>query len=135
MTTGAAVLAERLGLGDEELLTIVDADPLTVMTGDLEHRPEIPILLALTEDIDESVLRRWLRTEGPSGRPLDLLLARDFPTFENAVEDLRNRGLVLRARKGVRPSIRSFWPRTRAATGSTVDDVAAEHGRAIAGSA
>jgi hypothetical protein len=99
VTTGAAVLAERLGLGDEELLTIVDADPLTVMTGDLEHRPEIPILLALTEDIDESVLRRWLRTEGPSGRPLDLLLARDFPTFENAVEDLRNRGLVLRARK------------------------------------
>jgi hypothetical protein len=97
MTTGAAVLAERLGLSDDELLTIVDADPLTVMAGDLEHRPEIPILLTLTEDIDESVLRRWLRAEGPKGRPLDLLLARDFPTFEDAVEDLRNRGMIIRA--------------------------------------
>jgi hypothetical protein len=99
MTTGAAVLSERLGLTDDELLTIVDADPLSVMTGDLEHRPEIPILLALTEDIDESVLRRWLRAEGPNGRPIDLLLARDFPTFEDAVEDLRNRGMVLRANR------------------------------------
>ena len=99
MTTGAAVLAERLGLSDDELLTIVDADPLTVMAGDLEHRPEIPILLTLTEDIDESVLRRWLRAEGPHGRPLDLLLARDFPAFEDAVEDLRNRGMVLRANR------------------------------------
>ena len=99
MTTGAAVLSERLGLTDDELLTIVDADPLSVMSGDLEHRPEIPILLALTEDIDESVLRRWLRTEGPNGRPIDLLLTRNFPTFEDAVEDLRNRGMVLRARK------------------------------------
>ena len=97
MTTGAAVLSERLGLSDDELLTIVDADPLSVMAGDLEHRPEIPILLALTEDIDESVLRRWLRAAGPRGRPLDLLLARDFPAFEDAVEDLRNRGMILRA--------------------------------------
>lgn len=99
MTTGAAVLAERLGLTDDELLVIVDADPLTVMTGELDHRPEIPILLALTEDIDVSVLRRWLRAEGPQGRPLELLLTRDFPTFETAVEDLRNRGMVIRARK------------------------------------
>jgi hypothetical protein len=100
MTTGAAVLSERLGLTDEELLRIVDADPLSVMAGDLEHRPEIPILLALTEDIDEAVLRRWLRAEGPSGRPVDLLLARDFPAFEDAVEDLRGRGLVIRANRG-----------------------------------
>ena len=99
MTTGAAVLSERLGLTDDELLTIVDADPLSVMAGDLEHRPEIPILLALTEDIDESVLRRWLRASGTSGRPLDLLLARDFAAFEDAVEDLRSRGMVLRARR------------------------------------
>ena len=98
MTTGAAVLAERLGLSDDELLTIVDADPLSVMTGDLEHRPEIPILLALTEDIDESVLRRWLRAEGPNGRPIELLLNRDFPAFEDAVEDLRNRGMIIRAK-------------------------------------
>jgi hypothetical protein len=100
VNTGAAVLSERLGLSDEELLTVVDADPLSIMTGDLEHRPEIAILLALTEDIDASVLRRWLRAEGPAGRPIDLLLVRDFPAFEDAVDDLRNRGMVLRARRG-----------------------------------
>ena len=104
MNTGAAVLAERLGLTDEELLAVVDSDPLSVMAGDLDHRPEIPILLALTEDIDEAVLRRWLRTEGPKGRPLDLLLARDFPAFEDAVEDLRTRGMVLRANRPQPPT-------------------------------
>ena len=98
MNTGAAVLTERLGLTDDELLTVLEADPLSVMTNDLDHRPEIPILLALTEDIDESVLRRWLRAQGPKGRPLDLLLTRDFPAFEDAVEDLRNRGMIIRAR-------------------------------------
>jgi hypothetical protein len=98
VNTGAAVLSERLGLSDEELLTVVDADPLSVMAGDLDHRPEIPILLALTEGIDEAVLRRWLRAQGPAGRPLDLLLGRDFPAFEDAVEDLRNRGMIIRAK-------------------------------------
>ena len=96
--TAAAVLAERFGLDDDELLRVLDADPLSVVAGELEHRPEVPILLALTEDIDAAVLRRWLRATGPHGRPLDLLLARDFAAFEDAVDDLRGRGLVLRAR-------------------------------------
>ena len=100
MDTGAAVLAERLGLDDEELLTVLDADPLSVVSGELEHRPEVPILLTLTEELDESVLRRWLRATGPSGRPLDLLLARDFAAFEDAVEDFRGRGFVLRGGGG-----------------------------------
>ena len=98
MNTGAAVLAERLGLADEELLTVLDADPLSVLTDELDHRPEIPILLALTEDIDGAVLRRWLRTAGPNGTPLGLLLARDFAAFEDAVDDLRGRGLIIRAK-------------------------------------
>ena len=99
MNTGAAVLADRLGLDDEELLTVLDADPLSVLTDELDHRPEIPILLALTEDIDTSVLRRWLRATGTGGRPLDLLLARDFRAFEDAVDDLRGRGMVIRAKR------------------------------------
>ena len=99
MNTGAAVLAERLGLSDEELLTVLDADPLSVLTDELDHRPEIPILLTLTEDLDEAVLRRWLRASGPRGVPLDLLLARDFAAFEDAVEDLRGRGMVIRANR------------------------------------
>ena len=92
-STAAAVLQERLGLTDEELLGILDADPLTLIGGELDHKPELPILLTLTEDIDAAVLRRWLRTG-----PIDLLLARDFAAFEDAVEDLRARGLVIRAR-------------------------------------
>ena len=56
--------------GGTRLAMPVFADPLSVMTDDLEHRPEIGILLALTEDIDESVLRRWLRAQGPKGRSL-----------------------------------------------------------------
>jgi hypothetical protein len=98
VNTGAAVLAERLGLSDEEVLTVLDADPLSVLTDELDHRPEIGILLALTEDVDTAVLRRWLRASGAHGRPLDLLLARDFAAFEDAVEDLRGRGMVIRAR-------------------------------------
>jgi hypothetical protein len=99
VNTAAAVLADRLGLTDDELLTVLDADPLSVVSGDLEHRPEVAILLALTEDLDPSVLRRWLRAQGPAGRPVDLLLARDFAAFEDAVDDLRGRGMVIRARR------------------------------------
>ena len=91
----AAALMDRLGLTDEELCTILDTDPLSVITDDLDHRPEVRILLDLTAGIDESVLRRWLRTG-----PIDLLLARDFAAFEDAVDELRNRGLVIRKRSG-----------------------------------
>lgn len=98
MSTATAVLAERLGLSDEEVLTVLDADPLSVLTDELAHKPEIAILLALTEDLDTAVLRRWLRASGAHGRPVDLLLRRDFAAFEDAIDDLRGRGMVIRAR-------------------------------------
>ena len=100
METGATRLMARLGLSDEELMTVLDADPLSVITDELDHRPEIGILLALTEEAEEraggEVLRRWLRAGSP--RPLDLLLARDFGAFEDALADLEQRGFVLRSR-------------------------------------
>jgi hypothetical protein len=96
MSRAAAVLAERLGLSDDELLAILDTDPLSVVAGELDHRPELPILLALTEELDPALLRRWLRARGPDGRPLDLLLRHDFAAFEDALEAFRARGLVLR---------------------------------------
>ncbi len=101
--TAAAVLMDRLGLSDDELCRILAVDPLTLIGGgDLEHRPELPILLALTQEAGEKVhadaLRRWLRTAGPSGRPLDHLLARDFAAFEDSLETLASRGFVVRAR-------------------------------------
>jgi hypothetical protein len=86
----------RLGLSDEELMTVLDADPLSVIADDLDHRPEIGILLTLTEEAEErvgaAVLRRWVRTG-----PIDLLLGRDFAAFEDALADLAERGFVLRA--------------------------------------
>jgi hypothetical protein len=79
---------------------VLDEDPLTVLSGELDHRPEIPILLDLLAEAEEragpAVLRRWVRASGPAGRPLDLLLARDFGGFEDALATLAARGFVLR---------------------------------------
>ena len=91
---------QLLGLNEEELCTVLDADPLTLLSGQLDHRPELPILLDLLSEAEErageAVLRRWVRGRGPHGRPLDLLLARDFAAFEDALGDLAERGFVLR---------------------------------------
>ena len=102
--SAAQHLQELLGLSDNELLAILDEDPLTVLTGELEHKPELPILLDLLAEAEERagapVLRRWVRAQGPSGRPLDRLLARDFGAFENALGTLAERGFVLRSGGG-----------------------------------
>ena len=42
------------------------------------------------------MLARWVRAAGPSGRPIDALLHRDFGAFENALAELADRGFVLR---------------------------------------
>jgi hypothetical protein len=95
----AAVLQELLGLSDDELCELLGADPLTIVAGELDHRPELPILLSLLADAEEQfgrdVLRRWVRRAGPAGRPLDHLLARDFGAFETALAVLAERGFVL----------------------------------------
>jgi hypothetical protein len=106
-STAAALLMERLGLSEEELCAVLDVSPLEVIGGDLEEKPELPILLALTgeaaERVGEGTLRRWLRAGGPHGRPVDLLLARDFARFEDAVADLAERGFVLRGGRRPQP--------------------------------
>ena len=100
-STAAALLMDRLGLTEEELCLVLDVDPLTVIGGDLEHKPQLPILLALTEEaaarVADGVLPRWMRSTGPSGRPLDHLLARDYAAFEDDLQGLADRGFVLRA--------------------------------------
>ncbi len=79
---------------------MLDADPLSVVSGDLDHRPELGILLDLLADAEErageAVLRRWVRAPGPAGRPIELLLRRDFAAFEDALATLAERGFVLR---------------------------------------
>ena len=93
-------LQDLLGLTDEELIRTLDASALELLSGELDHRPELPILLDLLADAEErageALLRRWVRATGPDGRPLELLLARDFGAFENALATLAERGFVLR---------------------------------------
>lgn len=91
---------DLLGLSEDELCATLAVDPLTLLSGQLDHRPELGILLDLLaeaeQEVGAAVLRRWVRANGPAGRPLDALLARDFATFENQVAELRGRGFVLR---------------------------------------
>ena len=78
---------------------MLDADPLEVVSGDLDHKPELPILLDLLAEPEENLgaatLQRWVRAAGPAGTPIDLLLSRDFAAFENALAVLSARGFVI----------------------------------------
>jgi hypothetical protein len=98
--TAAAVLMQRLGLTEDELCSALGADPLSIVAGDLDDKPQLPILMTLTEEAAERLhpdaFKRWLRTSGPTGRPLDRLLARDYAGFENALATLADRGFVIR---------------------------------------
>jgi hypothetical protein len=100
----AAELMELLGLTEDELCRTLDVDALTLLSGQLEHRGELPILLDLLHDAAEragpALLRRWVRAAGPAGRPIDALLARDFVAFEDALALLAERGFVLRRGTG-----------------------------------
>jgi len=100
--TAAAVLMQRLGLTEDELCTALGADALTVVSGDLDDKPQLPLLLTLTEEAGERLhpeaLRRWMRVGSPAGgRPVDRLLARDYAGFEDALATLATRGFVIRA--------------------------------------
>jgi hypothetical protein len=89
-------------LSDEELIRTLDASALELLGGELDHRPELQILLDLLHDAEEragaTLLARWARATGPHGRPVDLLTARDFAGFESAVDDLAAHGFILRVR-------------------------------------
>jgi hypothetical protein len=96
----AAQLLELLGLTEEELCTALGVDPLSLLSGQLDHRPELGILTALLDEAQQRagapVLRRWVRAAGPGGRPIDALTSRDFAAFEDALAALAERGFVLR---------------------------------------
>jgi hypothetical protein len=96
----AVRLMELLGLSEDELCQVLDVDALTLLSGQIEHRDELPILLDLLEEAADqagpAVLRRWVRASGPSGRPIVALLQRDFAAFENTLAQLAERGFVLR---------------------------------------
>jgi hypothetical protein len=52
------------------------------------------------EHASPAVLARWMRAKGRHGRPVDLLTARDFAGFEDALAELAERGFVLRSGGG-----------------------------------
>lgn len=95
-----------LGLSEDELCQVLDADPLTLLSGQLEQVGQLRILLDLLAEAEERAgaptLRRWVRASGPHGRPIEALLARDFGRFEDALEDLAGRGFVIRGGGGRR---------------------------------
>ena len=96
----AARLMELLGLDEDELCAVLGVDALSLLSGQLDHRSELPILLDLLAEAEEragaAVLRRWVRAAGPRGRPIDALTGRDFAAFEDALGELAERGFVLR---------------------------------------
>jgi hypothetical protein len=96
----AVRLMDLLGLTEDELCQTLAVDPLTLLSGQLDHNAELPILLALLDDASAqagpAILRRWVRASGPKGRPIDALTSRDFATFEDAVAELADRGFILR---------------------------------------
>lgn len=89
-----------LGLTEDELCRTLAVDPLALLSGQLEHRPELQILITMLDEASEQaspgLLKRWVRANGPAGRPVDLLVRRDFAGFEDALAQLRERGFVLR---------------------------------------
>ncbi len=58
------------------------------------------LLAEAEEEAGAPVLQRWVRSEGPAGRPIELLLARDFGGFEDALATLADRGFVIRGGGG-----------------------------------
>ena len=103
-STAAGLLMDRLGLTEDELCRVLGVDPLTVIAGELDHKPQLPILLALTDEaaarVGTGVLARWLRARGPRGRPVDPLVAGDYRAFEDDLDALAQRGFVVRGAGG-----------------------------------
>jgi hypothetical protein len=101
-STKAARLMQLLGLSEDELCRTLAVDPLTLISGQLDHVRELPILLELAEEaqarVGAHVLRGWLRATGRAGRPIDMLLGRDFAALEDALAELSSSGIVLRSR-------------------------------------
>ena len=69
---------DLLGLSEDELCTTLAVDPLTLLSGQLDHRPELAILLDLLAEAEERAgapcCAAGSRASGPAGRPLDALL-------------------------------------------------------------
>lgn len=103
MSASASARLQRvLGLTDEEILVILGATPLDVISGGEDEREDLRVLMALLDDAEAqagaATLRRWVRSGPLTQRPIDLLARQDWAAFESALEELIDRGYVLRVR-------------------------------------
>ena len=98
-TSSSERLRDLLGLTDEEVLALLGTTPLDLLGGADDEREDVRVLLALVTEAEEAVgaatLRRWVRATDA----LDLLKARDFAAFEARLQELQERGFVLRSRR------------------------------------
>jgi hypothetical protein len=78
---------------------VLGSDPIAVITGEEDLRPEIMILLQLLEEGTGPPPKAWLRAGSPS--PLQRLLHQDFAGFEDALADYRERGFIISRRRPV----------------------------------
>ena len=92
---------ELLGLSEDELCRVLDVDPLTLLSGQLEHRAELPILLDLLARPPSgraggaAALGAGV---GPAGRPIDALLAATSARSRTRWPSSRTRGSCSRRR-------------------------------------
>lgn len=108
MSDTAHTLMQRLGLSEDELCRVLGADPVSILSGQVDADPRLAILLELTGEatgqIAPAALRAWARREPQRSH----LLGADFAAFEDDLAALRERGLrVTRdpggARRATRP--------------------------------
>jgi hypothetical protein len=90
LTRRLAEIAARLGLSDDELLTIFKLDPLAAIGGDYDHLPQVEVLDGLTAQAAELAgqgsIARWVRSSGESPGPIELLEHGDWAGFEDALD-------------------------------------------------
>jgi hypothetical protein len=102
MSSSTQRLQQLLGLSDDEILVILGSSPLDLISGEEEEREDLRVLMALLDHAEEqagaATLRRWVRSGPLTQRPIDLLARHDWAAFETALEDLAERGFVLRVR-------------------------------------
>jgi len=97
MAERLAALAARLDLSEDEVLTIFQIDALAAIGSDYGH--EVDVLDGMTAEAAEragqKALAAWVRSAVESPSPLELLRARDFMAFEDALERwLRDSGVL-----------------------------------------
>jgi hypothetical protein len=88
-------LMQRLGLSEDELCRVLGADPLSVLSGQVDADPRLRILLDLTAEAEIKVGPDALRLWAQRAPQHDHLLEGAFGAFEDELSTLAQRGLTI----------------------------------------